>query len=518
MNSLANKSEPEIWPEMMPLLDEAVAELGSSDRDALILRFYEQKALHEVGRILGLNVDTAQKRVSRAVEKLRRFFAKRGIVLTATSVVGAISANAVQAAPVGLAGTISSAALTGAASTAGFGLLSKSLPILAKSLGGFPALLAMIAGLPTLAAVWFMSHIGRLERANFRDQAGFRRRLHQAYYRRFFWGFLVILLTVALLSSTKLAGWGIPNELVPICAMLLLTVAIGRSLLIAFNAFYFGNFAAVTLTTATILGAVLNWIPHHYLNLSSWLGAVLILGVLSKRPVRMDYSFFLRAEHQLLGAVAAATVDVGGPTRQLDGRALVAFGRFLGERFLVSNFRWSSSGLVLRLPSVKSDYLQSFNALLPPFGKGCSTLLLAWDGTASANCGKADARDLAALVERGSPNVTELERRVSGAVDQAWWDYRQGNLGEAERKLGSSPDSEIFHVAPGRSKAMRLHQTALGSLILIGLALQFALPIWRSEFKAVRDGETKLKAFVNEPATNVPPGRFRPANISAAPN
>jgi hypothetical protein len=48
--------------------------------------------------------------VSRAVERLREFFAKRGVTVGASGLAVVISANAVQAAPVGLALTVSTAA------------------------------------------------------------------------------------------------------------------------------------------------------------------------------------------------------------------------------------------------------------------------------------------------------------------------------------------------------------------------------------------------------------------------
>ena len=63
-----------------------------------------------MAQTLGTSEDAAQKRVSRAVERLREFFAKRGITVGASGLVVVISANAVQAAPVGLAITISTAA------------------------------------------------------------------------------------------------------------------------------------------------------------------------------------------------------------------------------------------------------------------------------------------------------------------------------------------------------------------------------------------------------------------------
>ncbi|MGZ4964021.1 MAG: RNA polymerase sigma factor, partial [Limisphaerales bacterium] len=115
MQSLLNESDTKAWAQMSPLLDEAVAQLNELDRNAVVLRFYQQKPLHEVGNILGVDPDTAQKRVSRALDKLRRFFSKRGVVSTTAIIAGAISGNSVQAAPIGLAGTVTATAVHGAA-------------------------------------------------------------------------------------------------------------------------------------------------------------------------------------------------------------------------------------------------------------------------------------------------------------------------------------------------------------------------------------------------------------------
>ncbi len=102
------------WTHIEPLLDEAMSALDDTDRAAVLLRYFDNKSLREVGATLGTSDDAAQKRVSRAVERLREFFAKRGVTVGASGLAVVISANAVQAAPVGLAFTIStSAALIG---------------------------------------------------------------------------------------------------------------------------------------------------------------------------------------------------------------------------------------------------------------------------------------------------------------------------------------------------------------------------------------------------------------------
>src|SRR2546421_1357078 len=105
------------WTHIEPLLDEAMQALDETDRAAVLLRYFENRSLGEVGATLGTSDDAAQKRVSRAVERLREFFAKRGVTVGASGLVVAITANAVQAAPVGLAVTISAAALAGATVT-----------------------------------------------------------------------------------------------------------------------------------------------------------------------------------------------------------------------------------------------------------------------------------------------------------------------------------------------------------------------------------------------------------------
>jgi RNA polymerase sigma factor (sigma-70 family) len=98
------------WLQVEPLLDEAMHALDETDRTAVLLRYFENKSLREVGQSLGTSEDAAQKRVSRAVERLREFFSKRGIPIGASSLVAVLSANAVQAAPTGLTVTISTAA------------------------------------------------------------------------------------------------------------------------------------------------------------------------------------------------------------------------------------------------------------------------------------------------------------------------------------------------------------------------------------------------------------------------
>jgi RNA polymerase sigma factor (sigma-70 family) len=123
MNTLQDQPEGQ-FERIAPLLDEAINQLGAGDRAAIVLRFFEHRDLRAVGAALGSNEDAAQKRVSRAVEKLRCHFARRGIVASSAVIASVIAAHAVHAAPVGLASAVTTASLAGAAGSSSFGLTS----------------------------------------------------------------------------------------------------------------------------------------------------------------------------------------------------------------------------------------------------------------------------------------------------------------------------------------------------------------------------------------------------------
>ena len=103
--------QEETWNQIAPLLDGAMEQLGQKDHDALVLRFFEGRNYREVGMVLGTGEDAAKMRVNRALEKLRKFFTKRGISSTSAILAGAMSAHSVQAAPVALAKSVTAVAI-----------------------------------------------------------------------------------------------------------------------------------------------------------------------------------------------------------------------------------------------------------------------------------------------------------------------------------------------------------------------------------------------------------------------
>ncbi len=109
------------WPRLAPLLDDAVDALDETDRRAILLRFYEQRDLRSVGSALGVGDDAAQKRVSRALEKLRGWLARRGVTSSVAALATVLGTHSVAAAPAGLAAAVTSATLATAAATVGAG-------------------------------------------------------------------------------------------------------------------------------------------------------------------------------------------------------------------------------------------------------------------------------------------------------------------------------------------------------------------------------------------------------------
>jgi uncharacterized protein (TIGR03435 family) len=150
MQSGLNESGTGIWASIAPSLDTAVAGLNEKDRRAIVLRFYEGKNLREVGVALDASEEAAKKRVTRALEKLQRFFLKRGVTSTTEILAGAISANSVQAAPAMLAKSVTAVALAKgvAASTSTLTLIKGALKIMAWT----KAKTAIVSGVVVLLA------------------------------------------------------------------------------------------------------------------------------------------------------------------------------------------------------------------------------------------------------------------------------------------------------------------------------------------------------------------------------
>lgn len=115
MNELLTSANENSWEDIAPQIDEAVADLSESDRDAILLRYFQGKTAHEMAVALAISDEAAQKRVTRAVERLRELLSTRSLNIGAAGLAVLISANAVQSAPADFAAGLAASVLTSAA-------------------------------------------------------------------------------------------------------------------------------------------------------------------------------------------------------------------------------------------------------------------------------------------------------------------------------------------------------------------------------------------------------------------
>jgi RNA polymerase sigma factor (sigma-70 family) len=101
-----DRTENPAWTEIAPVLDEALNELEDTDRQVILLRFFEQKSMRELGSRFGISEDAAKMRVSRAMDKLRTRFAGMGAACTAAALGAVLMEHSVEAAPADLASTL----------------------------------------------------------------------------------------------------------------------------------------------------------------------------------------------------------------------------------------------------------------------------------------------------------------------------------------------------------------------------------------------------------------------------
>jgi RNA polymerase sigma factor (sigma-70 family) len=169
MNQLLCDTAPDPdWERLRPVLDAAMLELNEADREAVLLRYFDNRPHAEIAGRLGLSENAARMRVERALEKLHALLVRRGVSSTA-ALSAVISANAVQVAPAGLAATLSTAALAGttlATTTTATAIKSIAMTTLQKTL--ITATVAVLAG----AGIYEARQASRLraENAAFREQ------------------------------------------------------------------------------------------------------------------------------------------------------------------------------------------------------------------------------------------------------------------------------------------------------------------------------------------------------------
>ncbi len=136
MNDCTSSCTDSLWDTAAPVIDSALGSLGETDRQLLLLRFWQRQDMRRIGQAFGMSDDAAQKRIGRALQKLRAVLERRGITGTASALSAALMASASAVPPVEAVARISAAALAlgqTAQSAAGASLFTNTLAMTTKS-------------------------------------------------------------------------------------------------------------------------------------------------------------------------------------------------------------------------------------------------------------------------------------------------------------------------------------------------------------------------------------------------
>jgi RNA polymerase sigma-70 factor (ECF subfamily) len=117
----ANPSDVIVWQEVAAQLDDAVLKLPAADRQAILMRYFEDRPISQIAEALRVSEGAAKMRLSRSVEKLRQRLERAGAGVAPAGAAGLatmLAAHAVRAAPAGLMRHALAASLGGAAATA----------------------------------------------------------------------------------------------------------------------------------------------------------------------------------------------------------------------------------------------------------------------------------------------------------------------------------------------------------------------------------------------------------------
>ena len=141
------------------------------------------------------------------------------------------------------------------------------------------------------------------------------------------------------------------------------------------------------------------------------------------------------------------------------------FARFLGDRWLVNDYRWRPEGLLLRQRFFMPMRINKAGLIPFLFHGNSSNILLAWNGEVTAQHLEKNGQIRTRPRLNGSPNRKPKWPRRSFA----WRAFRDGNLQAAERAIGEKPESEIFVVParPRRRDPMATSVAGLGDTYLV---------------------------------------------------
>ena len=471
----ALETDPMHTPET---LRQTLTELPPAHRECLVLFYLEGKSGAEAAAALGISESALRVRLHRARAAIRERLeeklegslsslrpAKTLVPAVMAAVLASSSAKAVTAGSIGTA-------VTGALSKFGIlkGLASASVNLIL---------------LPAFVLSWLFM---RLDLRNFRDRDGFRARLFRqntwliilvmVLFGAGFWFFQPVFKTVdsrgmvvpAYTAMSLVAG-----------ILLLLSLRMARRLMVIWNRYFASMVATNLMAGFLILAVALGWMPIIWVGFFVLIQAVMQMAFYAERPLRTDYNLFLRAAERILPGGQAVS-SVLSEQFQATEADRFRFARFLGKRWLVSNFRRANDSLILQLTSVKATFQSlTWNLAYLVFRRKSSSLVLRADGTALATLEAADLKILNRIYQGGQLEPQSLESCVTAAATLAWQQFRAGDPAAAERTLGQVPDSEVFIRPVKKSMSTQLQRAfVIGVAGFVAIQMFYVIGLMKS--------------------------------------
>ncbi|EEF62506.1 sigma-70 family RNA polymerase sigma factor [Pedosphaera parvula] len=440
-------------------LRQTLAELPAAHRECLVLFYLEGQSGAEAAAALGISEAVLRVRLHRARHAMRERLEEKlegslvklrpAKTLVPAVMAGVLASSTTKATAAGLGGTA-------------LGALAKFTP--------FKFLFSFFAAASVLTGIFLQWLFMRLESRNFLDRDGFRARLFRRSSRWWIlWFALMMLVIWTLVPWFVLSSLHRGESLATFYLVLagitsVMSSIMARRLKIIRNRYFIGIVATNLLFAVFCLMIGLGWIPILWTAYFVAVQMILMSFTFSGRPMRADYNLFLRSVEGMLKNVEPVMAE---PAKRhvFNNSELFDFARFLGNRWLVNDFRLMNNGLVLRMSPVNMS-LWHFSLAFFAFGSQGSKLILQRDGTVSVTMHKRDRRALRQLRgENPSPNG-ELENRVAAAAESAWQKFRVQDFAAAERTLGQVPESEVFVQPLAKSLSTRLQRA-----FMIGIAL-----------------------------------------------
>ncbi|MEI6713889.1 MAG: sigma-70 family RNA polymerase sigma factor [Verrucomicrobiota bacterium] len=441
------------------VLQEAMAELPTLSRECLVLFYLKGNSSAEAAGALGISEATFRVKLHRARASLRKEMDRKLArslheLRPGNSFLGAVMAGIFAAVP-----STNAAGIGGAVAGGGY---AASKVATGSVWGAGKALLSLGGILPWALFDWW---IERREAANFTDPEGFRSKLYRLESSSRITSFIIIGLALwygkwiegvlhravekaeylfkigHLFDSSKAVGSQ------PLCFvifvfssfytfLMLRTYRNGPNRLFAIHCV-----AGVLMTVFSFLAGI-GQVPFMLAGILFPAVSLLWTYSLRYRPMKMDYNLFLRASQGMLKPSAA---DAGeSPAPVITEGALVRFSRFLGSRFLVIKQKRMPDGLRLFLMPVRKRFVRDLFAWIPSIKESYSYIQLHPDGTVTAMCGEADARDIAALNQDKLPEIEVWEAKVTSALQTSLRLVCEGKNTLAEDILGEVAELEIL--------------------------------------------------------------------------